>query len=78
MRHRQMQRSSCSEDVGSYHEAMKGPERDFWLDAVQNEMHSLQKHDVYREVPEDSLDTWNPAKGKAGEVVDVMLSLIHI
>ena len=59
-------------DDPSYGAAMKSDERDFWYDAMQKEMHSLSEHNVYEEVPEDSLSTWNHTKGKAGEVVDIM------
>ena len=59
-------------DNPSYNAAMKSDERAFWFDACCKEMHSLSEHNVYEEVPEDSLPTWNHAKGKAGEVVDIM------
>ena len=59
-------------DDPSFREAMNGPERDDWLQAMEKEMHSLREHNVYEEVPEDSLDTWDSAKGKSGEVIDVM------
>jgi hypothetical protein len=36
------------------------------------EMASLTEHNIYEEVPEDSLSTWSAQRGRAGEVADVL------
>ena len=67
---------SMSKQGGSdnpyYKQAMSGPERTFWRDACDEEMGNLKRNNVYIEVPEDSLPTWNPSTRRSTELVDMM------
>ena len=59
-------------DNPQYRQAMNGNEREFWLDACDNEMDNLSRHGAYIEVPEDSLSTYDVRKGHATEVVNTL------
>jgi hypothetical protein len=59
-------------DALSFFKARDGPERWKWMNACDGEYENLQSHDAYEEVPEDSLKTWNSAKGRSSEVVDTL------
>ena len=61
-----------SDDNPSYKRAMSGPERQFWQDACDAEIEKFENHHIFVPVPEDSLPTWNSAKQRATEVVDMM------
>jgi hypothetical protein len=61
-----------SPDFPSYNAAMKGPEAAKWDDAMGDEVGSLRRLQVFEEVPEDSCPTWDVAKGRATEVVDML------
>ena len=62
-------------DNPAYRTAMRGPERDKWWEACENEMGNLQRERVFTEVPEDSLESWDPIKGRASEVADILVVL---
>ena len=61
-----------AEDSPSCKEAMKGADAHLWRDACKKEIESLQNHDVFRVVAEDSLPTWNPTRRTAYEVVNIL------
>ena len=60
-------------DDPAYEQAIRGPEREQWLEAMQLEYHNLTSTgDIFPECPEDGLSTWDAAKGRASEVVDMI------
>ena len=59
-------------DHPTYKQAMSGPDRAEWWQACVDEMTNMSRYDIFRDVPEDSLPTWNPTKRRASEVVDMM------
>ena len=61
-----------SADHPNYRQAMSGPEKAFWREACEVEMANLERHGVYKPVPEDSLPSWNHTKQRASELVDMM------
>ena len=64
------------EDSPSYCKAMKGPDRELWKDAMHSEIANFTNYDVFEEVSEDSLPTWNKQRGSAAEVIDMMWVLV--
>ena len=59
-------------DTPYYKQAMAGSERIFWQEACDTEMASLERNQIFIEVPVDSLPSWNPITRKASELVDIM------
>jgi hypothetical protein len=51
---------------------MSGPDRELWKAACAEEVASLQRQQIYVEVPEDSLPTWSNHTRSASEVVDML------
>jgi len=51
---------------------MSGPEAAFWREACDVEMSNLKRNQVYEEVSEDSLPSWDKVKGRATELVDFL------
>ena len=58
-------------DNPSWKQAMSGPEREFWQSACDTEMHNLTSRNIFVEVPEDSLSTWDAIKRRAAEVIEM-------
>ena len=68
--------AKAGSDKPSYNKAMKGPDRELWQDAMQVEVSNFVNYDVFEEVSEDSLPTWNKFLGRASEVIDMMWVLV--
>ena len=60
------------QDNPSYKQAMAGPERELWRAAMDEEMSALERKDIYEEVPEDSLPSWDAKRRRATELIDLM------
>ena len=63
-------------DNPTFKQAMSGPERAEWMSALDVEINNFANRDIFEEVPEDSLPTWDPAKKRAVEVTDMMWALV--
>ena len=61
-----------SSDKPNFRQAMNGPERHRWREACDTEMENLARHQIYEEVPEDSLSSWDAIKRRATELIDFM------
>jgi hypothetical protein len=68
--------AKSKDDSPSYGRAMKGPDRELWKDAMHSEMANFTNYDVFEEVSEDSLPTWDRQRGTATEVIDMMWVLV--
>ena len=67
-----MPREEFAGDNPTFGTAMKGGERYQWMGAMDREMMNFENHDVYTEVTEDSLPTWNRSLGRATEVTNTL------
>ena len=56
--------------------AMNGPDRELWKDAMHSEIANFTNYDVFEEVSEDSLPSWDKQRGTATEVIDMMWVLV--
>jgi hypothetical protein len=61
-----------TEELPSYKQAMAGPHREKWEDAMGNEMADFGQRRIFVEVPEDTLPSWVPSLNRAPEVVDMI------
>jgi hypothetical protein len=64
------------EDNPSFKMAMDGPDRELWKDAMHSELANFSTYDVFDEVSEDSLPSWDKRRGTATEVIDMMWVLV--
>jgi hypothetical protein len=64
------------EDNPSFKMAMDGPDRELWKDAMHSELANFSTYDVFEEVSEDSLPSWDKRRGTATEVIDMMWVLV--
>ena len=55
-------------DNPSYNQSLYGPDKKAWAEARRSEMDNLHSHCADEEIPEDSLPTWDSARGTATEV----------
>ena len=60
------------QDNPTHKQAFAGPEREQWRAACDEEMSNLERANVYQEVAEDSLPSWDPVRRAASELVDMM------
>ena len=63
-------------DNPSYKQAMKGPDREMWQNAMQEEVNNFINYEVFVEVPEDSLPTYDKSRRTSTEVADMMWVLV--
>jgi hypothetical protein len=56
-------------------QAMAGPEWQEWGEAIEAEHVNLRRNNVYEEVMEDTLPSWDASRGFASEVVNVLTLL---
>ena len=67
-----MPREDFEGDNPSFHGAMKSRERTSWQGSMDREMFKFDSHNVYLEVPEDSLASWDSRKRRSSEVLDTL------
>ena len=71
-----LQAEEYAGDNPSYNQSLHGPDAKAWAEARRAEMDNLHNHDAYEEVVEDSLPTWDKARGTATEVVNTLWVLV--
>ena len=59
-------------DDPTLRQAAASPDRPAWQDACDAEYSNLESHSAYEEVPEDTLPSWDPRRGRAREVTDTL------
>jgi hypothetical protein len=65
-----------SGDKPSYKQAMSGPDREKWYDAMVSELGNFEEFGIFEELAEDSLPTWSVQRHRASEVVDMIWVLV--
>ena len=71
-----LQAEAYADDNPSYNQSLHGPDKRAWAEARRAEMDNLHNHCAYDEVPEDSLPSWDAARGTATEVVNTLWVLV--
>ena len=71
-----LQAEEYADDNPSYNQSLHGPDKKAWAEARRAEMDNLHNHCAYEEVPEDSLPSWDKARGTAAEVVNTLWVLV--